>query len=149
MEMHYGSREQQLCRRRDTQECGIAHVLTPGAARPLHWVVKRAHNTELSQGQLPPSCLPAAPVSLPQADRFTSCPQFRSLQSLAHRRAPGTGPEALCPQAVPDMSALPPFQNPGGGPSLNTTVWSWTPARSPAGRPWNSPPCQVSRGGSH
>ena len=113
--MHYGSREQQLCRRRDTQERGIAHVLTPGAARPLHWVVKRAHNTELSQGQLPPSCLPAAPVSLPQADRFTSCPQFRSLQSLAHRRAPGTGPEALCPQAVPDMSApsspLPPLRS--------------------------------------
>lgn len=37
------------------------------------------------------------------------------------------------------------FQNLGEGPSLNTTVWSWTPARSPAPRPWSSPHCQVSR----
>lgn len=50
--MHYGSRAQQLGRHGGKQERGTSYVLTPGAARPLHRVVKPADNTKLSQGQL-------------------------------------------------------------------------------------------------
>lgn len=39
------------------------------------------------------------------------------------------------------------FQSPAAGPSTSTTAWSWTPAGSPACRPWSSPRCPVSRGG--
>lgn len=53
--------------------------------------------------------------------------------------SPGGGQaRSSCPAAA--------FQSPAAGPSTSTTAWSWTPAGSPACRPWSSPRCPVSRG---
>ncbi|KAK1330969.1 hypothetical protein QTO34_008913 [Cnephaeus nilssonii] len=105
--MHYGSRAQQLGRHGGTQERGTSRVLTPGAARPLHRVVKPADNTKLSQGQL------LSAVS-PQHQHHDP-----SLKGLL-----------LALSSTP-YSLLPPTRllNPGEGPFLNTTVVELDPSK--------------------
>lgn len=61
----------------------------------------------------------------------------------------GRGGRGAVPWGCAQPRAQPPaaFQSPAAGPSTSTTAWSWTPAGSPACRPWSSPRCPVSRGG--
>lgn len=75
------------------------------------------------------------------------------LRVLGRERGPWGRAMGPCRGAAPwgcaQPHAQPPaaFQSPAAGPSTSTTAWSWTPAGSPACRPWSSPRCPVSRGG--